>query len=131
MNALTRRTLLVTDAFVAITAITGGLLLAAGLEAGRFPLDWLGGTPFDSYFAPGLILAVVGGSAAIAAFAVLLRPHAGASASVVAGAIMMGWISGEVLLLNQPSWTWIEAFYFCVGAAMVALGLVLWRDRSV
>jgi hypothetical protein len=97
-------------------------------EEGRFPLEWLRRTPFGGYVVPGLILAVVGGSAAVAAVAILISPSTGALASVVSGVVMMGWIVGEVLLLKQPSWTWIEVFYFAFGLAMAALGLILWRD---
>jgi hypothetical protein len=53
----------VVDVFVALTALGGGIALATGLEADRFPLDWLRGTPFRNYVIPGLILAgVVGGA---------------------------------------------------------------------
>lgn len=59
--------LLTLDAFVALTALGGGVALVAGLEEGRFPLEWLRGTPFTSYTLPGLLLAaLVGGSAAVA-----------------------------------------------------------------
>lgn len=98
-----RVALFIVDVFVGLTAIGGGIALAAGLEANRFPLEWLRGTPFGSYTVPGLILAVVvGGSAATAAVATLLNPQTGALASMVAGAILVGWIIGEVLLLRQP-----------------------------
>ncbi|AHY48093.1 Hypothetical Protein RradSPS_2810 (plasmid) [Rubrobacter radiotolerans] len=121
-----RGMLLAVDGCVALTAIGGGLALVAGLEGDRFPLEWLEGTPFDSYAVPGWILAVVvGGSAAAAAIATLLNPRIGGPLSVVAGVVMMGWIVGEVLLLRQPSWTWTELLYFVLGALMGALGISL------
>lgn len=123
-----RIALFVVDVFVALTAIGGGIALVAGLEEGRFPLEWLRGTPFGSYVVPGLILAVVvGGSAAVAAAATLISPNAGGLASTVAGVVMMGWIAVEVLILKQPSWTWTEVFYFALGLVMVVLGLMVWR----
>lgn len=123
-----RSALVVVNAFVALTAIGGGVALAAGLEANRFPLEWLQGTPFRSYLIPGLILAgVVGGSAAVAAVVTLRAPHAGGPASIVAGIALLGQITGEILLLNQPAWSKLEVFYFALGALMVALGLLLWR----
>jgi hypothetical protein len=117
-----RIALLAVDAFVAVTAIAGGLALATGLEGDRFPLALLERTPFTSYVLPGLILMVaVGGSATIAVAALLRGLDSGAPASIVASAILMGWIVGEVLLLNQPSW--FEAFYFTLGLTMAGLGL--------
>lgn len=116
--------LFIIDLFVALTAIGGGIALVAGLEANRFPLAWLRGTPFSSYVIPGLILAVVvGGSAAVASALMRRRPTDGARASLLAGLIMMGWIAGEVLILNQPvAPQGIEIFYFMVGLAMALLG---------
>lgn len=123
-----RVALFVVDAFVALTAVGGGIALVAGLENDRFPVAMLRGTPFGSFVIPGLILAlVVGGSAAVGAVAMLLSPRAGALASMLAGVVMMGWIVGEVLILNQPSWTWIEVFYFAAGLVMAVLGLMIGR----
>ena len=53
--------LLILAGFVALTAIGGGIALAAGLEGERFPAEWLEGSPFEDYRVPGLILAGVGG----------------------------------------------------------------------
>lgn len=41
--------LFVVDAFVALTAVGGGIALVDGLERGRFSLEMLRGTPFGSY----------------------------------------------------------------------------------
>lgn len=117
-----RIALLVVDAFVAVTAVVGSLALVTGLEGDRFPLTLLESTPFSSYVLPGLLLmVVVGGSATIAIAALLRGLDSGAPASIVAGALLLGWIIGEVLILNQPSW--FEAVYVAVGLTMVALGL--------
>jgi hypothetical protein len=125
-----RIALLVIDAFVAVTAVIGGLALVMGLEGNRFPLKLLESTPFSSYMMPGLILmVVVGGSASIAMAALLRGLDRGAPASIVAGAMLMGWITGETLLLHQPSW--FEAFYFALGVTMAALGLAgNWTQRK-
>jgi hypothetical protein len=126
-----RIALLIMDAFVAVTAAVGGLALVTGLEGDRFPLNLLESTPFSSYMVPGLILTVVvGGSASIAIAALLRGLDSGAPASIIAGAILMGWIIGEALLLHQPSW--FEAFYFALGVTMAALGLVGgWTQRDL
>jgi hypothetical protein len=119
------------DGFGAVSAVGGGIALMAGLESGRFPLDWLRGTPFSSYVIPGLILAlVVGGSATVAAAATLRSPLAGALTSLLAGVVMLGWIVGEILILNQPSRpTGTEVFYFSAGLLMALLGLAVGRTN--
>ncbi len=111
------------------TAVGGGIALMTGLEGDRFPLELLQGTPFSSYVIPGLILTVaVGGSATVAAALLLRNPGIGALASVLAGIVLMGWIMGEVLILNQTAArSWVEAIYFAVGLTMVGLGLVASR----
>lgn len=125
--------LIILDAFVAVTAIGGGLALVAGLEASRFPIDWLTGTPFDGYVLPGLILAaIVGGSAAIATVATILRDPGDAPLSIAAAVILVGWIVGEILLLTadhevvSPT----EAVYLAVGLAILGLGVTALRRRT-
>jgi hypothetical protein len=114
------------DGFVASTAIAGGVALVVGAEALKFPADVLAGTPFRNYVIPGLILAVmVGGSATVGLITKSLSPRTGALASSVAGAILMGWILGEVLLLPPSQRSVLEAFYFAVGLAMAGLGLIV------
>src|SRR5262249_56363124 len=105
-------------------AVVGGVALAVGAEATRFPIEWLVGTCFSRCVLPGLIVAViVGGSASLATAATLRRWPAATRASVVAGAITMGWIVGEVLILNQQSApTSTEVFYFALGFVMMTLG---------
>lgn len=123
--------LFVIDLFVALTAIGGALALVAGLEANRFPLAWLQGTPFTSYVIPGLLLTmVVGGSAAVAAVLLLRNPTGGAWAALLAGLILLGWIAGEVVILNQPvAPTGIEIFYLLVGLALALLGRLGAKDQ--
>ncbi|MGB3635448.1 MAG: hypothetical protein WA982_15505 [Rubrobacteraceae bacterium] len=124
-----RIALFAADAFAGLTAVSGGIALATGLEGDRFPPEYLDGTPFDGYVVPGLILAgILGGSATVAAVATLRSKEIGGLTSVMAGAIMMGWIAGEILILNQPSWTWTELFYLVLGLLMAALGLIVQKD---
>jgi hypothetical protein len=127
-------TLFVASVFVALTAVIGGIAVAAGID--KFPAGWLIGTPFNSYLIPGLILAfVVGGSATASAVAALRRPDVGALTSTLAGATLLGWLAGERLILPAaafpPGFSWLENIYIGVGLAMLAPGLtVLWAERN-
>jgi hypothetical protein len=123
-------TLFVASVFVALTAVGGGITLAIGLD--KFPAGWLIGTPFSSYLIPGLILAVVvGGSAVVATVATLRRSGAGALTSMLAGAILLGWLVGERLILPKaafvPQFWWLEAVYVAAGLMMVLPALAVRR----
>ncbi len=126
-----RFALFVVDLSAAVSAVIGGVAVA--LDADQFPREWLAGSPFHDYVLPGAILAVlVGGSAAMAALATARFPRAGAQVSVAAGLVLVGWIVGELGVLNQNTASTsprsiVEPIYFVVGLAMVALGLTLWR----
>ncbi|MGC4118511.1 MAG: hypothetical protein QM765_28940 [Myxococcales bacterium] len=122
-----RITLAALNGLVGLTASGGGVAILIGAD--RFPIEWLDGSPFQSYVVPALILAlVVGGSALAAAAAAIIGARTGALASFVAGAILMGWIAGEVVILKQPDApTWIECLYFIAGAVIAALALLLQR----
>ena len=116
---------LAADLFAGVAAVAGGVgLVGGGIQ---FPSHWLSGTPFSGYTAPGLILGVVvGGSALVAAAITLLSSRqAGAMASAVAGAVMIGWIVGEVGLIGYVSW--MQPAFFAYGLAMVAFA-ALYRD---
>lgn len=119
--------LLIVNAFVAITAIGGGIALSSGLEARRFSPELLDGTPFRSYRVPGLLLAgVVGGSAAAATVLVALSGDGlGAGVSVLAGLVLCGWILFEIRWLDRPRESSMELAYLGLGGAMIVLGIIV------
>jgi hypothetical protein len=127
----TRFALFVLDLSAAVSTILGGVTIALGLDT--FPHEWLAGTPFADYVLPGLILAVVvGGTAMAATIAIVRSARVGAILSAVAGAVLVGWIVGELILLNQNGAATsprspVEAIFFILGLAMLTLGLLLWR----
>jgi hypothetical protein len=122
--------LFVANLFIALTAIFGGIALAMGID--KFPADWLVGTPFRSYLIPGLILTVVvGGSAAVASIVALRGAAAGALISMFSGAILLGWLAGERLILPPAAFpaqfSWLEAIYIAIGLTMVVPAVTVWR----
>jgi hypothetical protein len=126
-----RFALFVVDLSAAVSAVLGGIAVALQLDS--FPREWLASSPFSDYVMPGAILAiVVGGSAALAAATTAAVPRFGPPLSVVAGLLLMGWIVGELLLLEQNSAaasprSVVEPIYLVVGLAMATLGVVMWR----
>jgi hypothetical protein len=122
-HTLIRITLVVLEAFIALSAIAGGLSLATG--AITFPLAWLAGTPFSDYTIPALLLAiVVGGSALLAALTVFIRRAWALLVSVTAGLLMAGYEAVHFVLIDH-----LEGFYvacFVVGMAIFGLSTYLW-----
>lgn len=124
------RTLVALDGFTAVTAMAGGVLLVTGREDDRFPAEALRRTPFSDYVLPGWMLGgVVGGSAGVAMLATLRDPRAGATASAVAGVVLVGCVAGGRLLLDLPQRTATDhvtdLVYLATGAGMTALGIAL------
>lgn len=126
----TRLVLLAVDGLVTLAAIGGGATMLTGLD--KFPTAWLEGTPFSGYVIPGLLLAMfVGGSAAMATATLLVARNWSGQTSIVAGAVLMGWLVGEVLILKQPSApSPTEVLFLVIGLIMLALGFnVAWSQR--
>jgi hypothetical protein len=77
-----------------------GLIGAPGV-----PLAWLQRTPFTSYLIPSLVLLVlVGGSQAAAGRSIATRSPRARGASLIAGAVLLGWIGTQVALIGYVSW---------------------------
>lgn len=97
-----RIALLALESFGAVSAVAGAIgLLGGGI---KFPEEWLAGSPFSSYTGPALILGVVvGGSQVIALAGILRHKTWAATASVLSGLVMAGWIGGEVLIVGSKT----------------------------
>jgi hypothetical protein len=109
-------------AFGALSTIAGGIALITGDIS--LPAEWLDGTPFDSYTVPALILALVVGSTQLAALVATLRHRPWATpAAGVAGAVLMGWIIGGVLIVGtrDSGMRTFQLIYFVTG--LVEFGL--------
>lgn len=115
--------------FMALTAISGGAAMLTGLD--RFPLEWLQGTPFRTYTIPAWLLIFVGVGSLVATVAVFTLGKPGFLAVMVAGALMVGFIVCEVLLLDQPgpSPTPIELVYLGIGVVTFGLGWYVWLNQ--
>lgn len=114
----TDKTLVGVSIFNAVSAIGGGISLVTGTLP--VPKNLLRHTPFDSYLIPGLFLGVViGGSALAGAFALLTCAKGSRLISAAAGAIMVGWITGETILIH--GFSWLQGLYLLTGL-LVAVG---------
>ena len=88
---------------LAINAFAGGYYGMAGAEG--VPLEWLSGSPFDSYFVPSLILFVVVGGAALTSAILVFKKHPKAwLASVSTAIIVLIWLAVQLRIIGYVSW---------------------------
>jgi hypothetical protein len=127
MKTLLRILLVLTNGFLALTAIAGGIGLLSDLNAP--PVSNLAGSAFRDYTIPGLALLVVVGGTAVFATLLTARKHALAVyASAVAGAGIVIFEVVEVLAIGSPPGIAraLQLFYFSLGGLILALSLVGW-----
>jgi hypothetical protein len=118
------RVLLLLFAFIGLGAVAGSVGVMKDVMP--FPEVWLQGTPFHSYFFPGLLLClVVGGSQLAAAFLLLWRPSVARAASLTAGLILIGWMAGELALIGFQAP--IQLFFVAIGLLEVGLSFTAMR----
>ena len=118
-----RLILISVTAFAAVSALGGGIGIATTNGMGM-PLVYLQMTPFATYVVPGLILSLVVGGSALGATVLVSRRHPWEYVvSFGAGAIMLGWILGEIVLIRQLSW--LQGVYALNGLLMMGLAWLL------
>jgi hypothetical protein len=114
--------LIVLELCIGVGALAGGVNALTGAKG--VPREWLDGTPFKSYFVPGLLLFVVIGGSMLAAAGLLLG---GASAarlvSLEAGIVLLGWIAAQLATIGYRHW--LQPLLLVLGLAVVVLSFVL------
>lgn len=126
-----RSILVILAAFVAISAIAGAIWVVPTM-----PLEWLKFGPFTDWTVPAIALGFCGVIAAVTTVLLLVRPWAGAVASMVAGLAMVvfelveigvvGWtLSDPTLEGFQKS---LQLIYLIVGSVQAVLGYALWAS---
>jgi len=135
-HKLVRIALVVLEAFVALSAVAGGIALLTGTFAQGIPVAWLQGTPFSDYTIPGLVLAiVVGGGMGVAAVTVFIHREWAVLISVVAGILMVNFEVVEAASVDSkagnrlPLMAGLQVFYFVLGLAIFGLATSLWMTE--
>ncbi|WP_202876820.1 hypothetical protein [Microbacterium sp. RG1] len=117
-----RVTLLVVAWFNLASAVAGMIGLTVGGGMG-LPVEWLDGTPFATYFWPGVILGVVvGGMQALAVIAQYRRYALAWGLQAAAGLVMMIWIFVELAMLLV--WSPLHGIYFATGLLQTVLAVL-------
>ena len=136
---LVRMGLLVLQALIAVTAISGGVALILGSLNTDLatvlspPAEYLAGTPFTSYLVPGLILAVVIGGLHVVGFMLGITRHVLALiGAAAAGFALLIWVFVQMVVIP---FSFLQAVYFAfgvveLGAVMLALGILRSPPRT-
>ena len=113
------------ELIIGASAVYGGVgLMLGGLG---MPVEWLEGTPFDSWVLPGaFLLAVVSAPMLLAATGELAHRRWAYAASLAAGALQVGWILVQLAILQR--------YFFLqpvmAGAGVLVVGLAWWAHRG-
>ena len=106
MSRPTRVGLLITQAFVAVTGLAGGIALIAGSVDPAWasvltpPMSYLDGSPFRSYLIPGLLLiVVVAGVHAVGFFATIADSPWQLPAAAAGGFACIVWIFVQMVYI--------------------------------
>ena len=119
---------LVLEVFLSIGALGGGLVLmiAPRGEVMPLPLSALAGSPFDTYFVPGVILfSVLGLGPLVAARLAWHRYPLAPAAAFVVGAGLLIWVAAEVAIIGYSNQPPLQAFYGILGVVIVLVALHL------
>jgi hypothetical protein len=118
---LTRFAVVGVETVAAVSAVGGGIGLAAGNAIGM-PADWLAATPFSSWLVAGvLLLLVVAVPMGVAAVAELRRSSHAPSLALIAGALQVLWIIAQWVVIGR--FHWLQPTMLVVGAAVTVLAL--------
>jgi hypothetical protein len=114
------------EVVLAVGALGGGLvlMLAPRGEIMPLPLSALAGSPFDTYFVPGLILfGVLGLGPLIAARLAWLRHPLAPIAAFFVGAGLLVWVAVEVAIIGYSNEPPLQAMYGVLGVAILLVAI--------
>jgi hypothetical protein len=118
-------------AFLAVAALFGGWGLMHPAPDGSglgMPAAWLEGSPFGSYFIPGLLLFGVFGVGSLVTLALAaLRSSFAPYLAFAIGVGQMIWIVVELAIMTKAGLSFLQPFCFTLGTAIALLAYAWWR----
>lgn len=142
LRKLDRIAIVVVSAAVGLQAVVPGwqIMTDGSVYGFKLPADWLTSYwPFGDYFVAALLLlAVIGGGSIATAVLNIVNRRLGVMAALLMGIVLVGWIAGELVFMNQTmimTWAILGS-----GVVLIALsapyalpevqGLVATKHRS-
>ena len=99
-------------------------MLGSRGEIVPLPLSALHGSPFETYFGPGLILFCALGLGPFAAALLAWRRHPLAPiAALGVGIVLLIWMAVEIAIIGYSNNPPLQAFYALLGAVITGVGL--------
>ena len=118
---------------LAVGALAGGAALMLGPRGEILPLpvDALAGSPFSTYFVPGLVLLTVLGIGPIGVATLALR-HARLAPmlTVLVGFALLAWLGVQIAIIGFATSPPLQPIYLVTGATIVVVGLSWWLTTS-
>ena len=115
-----------------LTAFVSGILMIVAPDGGllQLPASLLESTPFRTYLVPGLVLGgVVGGSSLMAVFLLRSQSPGRYNWSLAAGALLVCWITVQVILIQTIHW--LHMVFFLAGVLILLLAYQLKGNWAV
>ena len=110
-----------------LSGVAGGIGLVFDPTGGniQIPVSWLEGSPFNSYFIPGLILLfALGLFPLIVLYGIWLRLSWSWMAALLVALALVVWIFLEILIIGYHSRPPLQLIYGLLGIAMLVLVLL-------
>lgn len=121
----------VLEVLLSIGALGGGLALMLGPhgEILPLPMSLLKGSPFESYFAPGLILFTVLGGGPLLVAVLAWRHHRLAPVLTLGvGAALLVWMTVEIAIIGYSNTPPLQPIYIAMGLVICAVGIAwMWQ----
>lgn len=112
---------------IGVNGIAGGYYGMAGADG--VPRDWLNGSPFTSYFIPGVILfTLVGIYSLFSSVAVWKGVKPAYHLSLISGMILLSWIAVQVIIIGFVSW--LQPAMFILAIVVMALSILGMQVRK-
>ena len=114
------------EVFLSVGALGGGgaLMLGSRGEIIPLPVSALKGSPFETYFAPGLILfCALGLGPLAAALLAWLRHPLAPIAALGVGVALLIWMAVEIAIVGYSNNPPLQLFYLLLGAVITGVGL--------
>jgi hypothetical protein len=131
-----RIALVVLEALIGLSAVSGGIALLIGAFAQWLPTTFLQGTLFSDYAIPGLLLTfVIGGGMLLAAVTQYIRHVWAVLLSAAMGLLLICWEIGEITIIDRfeqavvTSTIMQQMLFSLLGIVVFELSMYLWMTE--